>query len=319
MHPFMLALLAPALLAASPIPHYHVVHGWPLLPAGRVLGPCSGVAVGMRGEVYVLQRGSKGGSDAKTLQPIDEAVVEVFDGASGKLLREWGAGLFVMPHGISIGAAGHVWITDTALQQVFEFTADGTLLRTLGERGVAGADTSHFNRPTDVAPLADGDFYVSDGYGNSRVLRFAADGRLLLQWGSAGSGPGQFAIPHALAIGPSSDLYVADRSNDRVQRFSPDGRFLGAWTEKALGRPFGIAALPGGRFAVLDGGNTPATVPDHGGVAIVDAQGRVLARFGRVGNYDGQFQVGHDIAADRRGTLYVVDITGRRVQKFVPG
>lgn len=301
--------------AAVPAPHYAVVHGWPILPEGRVLGPCSGVAVNGRGEVFVLHRGNRG-TDAKALKPVAEPVVEVFDGSSGKLLREWGAGRFVIPHGISIGADGHVWITDTGSNQIFEFTAEGTLLRTLGEHGVAGADATHFDRPTDVAPLADGSFYVADGYGNSRVAKFAADGKLLFQWGTRGTGPGQFNIPHALAVDGAGRVYVADRVNDRVQVFDGAGRYLTEWKSSAIGRPFGLALLPGNRIAILDGGANPDKVPDHDGVTIARLNGREIDHFGRLGNQDGQFWIAHDIAADRAGNLYVVDIAGQRVQKF---
>lgn len=314
-----LAILAPLLLAATataPAPRYAVVHGWPILPPGRVLGPCSGVAVSGRGEVFVLHRGNRG-TDARAMAAVKEPVVEVFDAASGRLLREWGAGLFVVPHGISIGPDGHVWITDTGSNQVFEFTPDGTLLRTLGERGVAGADATHFDRPTDVAPLADGSFYVADGYGNSRVMKFTADGTLLFQWGSRGAGPGQFDIPHALAIDAGHRVYVADRANGRVQLFDAKGRYLAQWKSPAIGRPFGLALLPGKRIAILDGGANPDKVPDHDGVTIAGLDGREIAHFGRIGNQDGQFWIAHDIAADRAGNLYIVDIAGQRVQKFV--
>jgi DNA-binding beta-propeller fold protein YncE len=313
-----LAALAPLLLASTaPATHYRVVHGWPVLPDNRVLGPCSGVAVNGKGEVLVLHRGNRG-TDAKALTPVNEPVVEVFDAVSGKLKREWGAGLFVVPHGISIGPDDHVWITDTGANQVFEFAPDGTLLRTLGERGMAGADATHFDRPTDVAPLADGSFYVADGYGNSRIAKFAANGRLLFQWGTRGTGPGQFNIPHALAVDARGRVYVADRVNDRVQVFEGDGRYLTEWKSAAIGRPFGLALLPGGRIAILDGGSNPDKVPDHDGVTIAALDGREIAHFGRMGNQDGQFWIAHDIAADRAGNLYVVDIAGQRVQKFVP-
>lgn len=308
-------LLAPLLLAAAaPAPHYRVVHGWPVLPANRVLGPCSGVAV--RGnEVFVLHRGNRG-TDAKALTLVREPVVEVFDARTGKLLREWGADRFVIPHGISIGANGHVWITDTGSNEVFEFTPDGKPLRTLGEHGVAGGDATHFDRPTDVAPLADGGFYIADGYGNSRVARFSADGKLLFQWGTRGTGPGQFNIPHALAVDARGRVYVADRVNDRVQVFDGTGRYLSEWKSPAIGRPFGLALLSGGRIAILDGGSNPDKVPDHDGVMIATLDGRPVEHFGRIGNQDGQFWIAHDIAADAAGNLYVVDIAGQRVQKF---
>ncbi|HWU95807.1 MAG TPA: peptidyl-alpha-hydroxyglycine alpha-amidating lyase family protein, partial [Sphingomonas sp.] len=299
MRNFGLAALAPLLLAsAAPAPRYAVVHGWPILPEGRVLGPCSGVAVTGKGEVLVLHRGNRG-TDAKGLAPVKEPVVEVFDGATGKLKREWGAGLFVVPHGISVGPGDHVWITDTGTSQVFEFTPDGALLRTLGERGVPGADATHFDRPTDVAPMPDGSFYVADGYGNSRVAKFAADGRLIFQWGTRGTGPGQFNIPHALAVDGKGRVFVADRVNDRVQVFDGTSHYLTEWKSPAIGRPFGLALLPGSRIAILDGGANPDKVPDHDGVTIATLDGRPVGHFGRMGNQDGQFWIAHDIAADR--------------------
>ncbi len=316
LHVAAFALPLTLLLAAAPAErHYAVVHGWPLLPEGRVLGPCSGVAVNSRGEVLVFHRG-RPGADPKAM--IAEPVLELFDGKTGKLLREWGASIFVAPHGLTIDARDHVWLTDTALNQVFEFDAEGKLLRTLGERGVAGADAAHFDRPTDVAVLADGSFYVSDGYGNSRVMKFAADGSFQFEWGSRGTGPGQFNIPHALAIDAQGRVYVADRINDRVQLFTPEGKYLAEWKSEGIGRPYGLAMLPGGRMAIADGGTLPKSGPDHDGVAVVSLDGKLIERFGRIGPYDGQFRTAHDIAADKTGNLYVVDAAGQRVQKFTP-
>lgn len=313
-----LAALPFATGAAAQKAHpYAVVHGWPTLPEGRVLGPAAGVAVDSKGAVFVFHRATRGKRPGAPGDVIAEPTIAVFDGASGRLLREWGAGRFVTPHGLTIDARDHVWLTDTGLNQIFEFDAAGTLLLTLGERGIAGRDAAHFDRPTDVAVLGDGSFLVSDGYGNTRVMHFAADGRFLSQWGAPGSGPGQLDLPHALAVDAAGHVYVADRGNARVQVFDADGRFLAGWRSPEIGRPFGLALLGGDRLAIADGGDLPADGgPDHDGVAITDLRGRVLERFGRFGNQDGQFRIAHDIAADRRGNLYVVDVTGQRVQKF---
>jgi peptidylamidoglycolate lyase len=118
----------------------------------------------------------------------------------GKSNCRWPENLFAMPHGLTIDAHDNVWLTDVALQQVYKFSPEGQLLLTLGERGVAGADLAHFNRPTAVAVAGDGSPYVSDGYNNSRVMKFSADGKFLFQWGTKGSGPGQFDLPHWVAI-----------------------------------------------------------------------------------------------------------------------
>ena len=223
-----------------------------------------------------------------------------------------------MPHGLTIDSRDNVWVTDVALHQVQKFSPEGKLLLTIGERGVPGADATHFNRPTDVAVLADGSFYVSDGYRNARIAKFAADGRFLMQWGRPGKDAGAFDIPHGIAVDAAGRIYVADRENDRVQVFDGDGRFLAQWRSAAMGRPYSLALLPDGRIAVADGGEQPEFGPDRSGVAILERDGRVAARFGRYGTGDGEFAMAHEIAADAAGNLYVVDITGRRVQKFRP-
>lgn len=310
----------PLLFAALPAsaqtgPGYSVVHGWPTMPEGRVLGPAAGVGVNSaKGEVYVFHRVARAGGR----EPIKQPTVAVFDAATGKLLREWGEGVFLNPHGLSIAPNGNVWLTDTKLNQVFEYTPDGKQLRVLGEKGVAGKDAAHFDQPTDVAVMPDGSFYVSDGYGNTRVIKFAADGKFLMQWGEPGTGPGQFNTPHAVVPDGKGKVYVADRYNDRVQVFDEAGKFLAQWKSAQLGRPFGLALLPGNRLAVVDGGEQPPTGPDHDGVSVVDTSGKVIERFSRIGLQDGQLWVAHDIAADTKGTLYVVDVFGQRVQKFVP-
>ena len=115
--------------------------------------------------------------------------------------------------------SNNVWLTDVGLHQVFKFTASGELLLTLGTARESGNDSSHFNLPTDVAVLPGGDFYISDGYANTRVLKFSAAGEFLFQWGAPGSGPGQFRLPHGIALDQVGRVYVADRSDSRIQVF----------------------------------------------------------------------------------------------------
>lgn len=313
-----IALLAVAPARAQTPSAYRVVHGWPVLPEGRILGSAAGVGVNSKGEVLVFHRAGRTWSEPLPLDAIKAPTVAVFDAATGRFLREWGAGAFAMPHGLSVDAQDNVWLTDVALQQVFKFSPDGTLLMTLGERGVAGADAGHFNRPTDVAVLPDGSFLVSDGYRNTRVAKFAADGRFLSQWGRPGRGEGQFNTPHAIAVDAKGQVYVADRQNDRVQVFDGEGRFLRQLKGPEAGRPYSVAVLADGGVAIADGGEQPASGPDRSGVAILDAEGRVRQRLGRFGNQDGQFRMAHDLAVDANGALYVVDIIGQRVQKFEP-
>lgn len=296
---------------------YHVVHGWPELPEGRVLGSAAGVAVNGKDEVFVFHRAGRTWSEPLPTDPITASTIAVFDGQTGRLLREIGAGVFAMPHGISVDRDGNLWATDVALHQVIKLATDGRVLMTLGTRGEPEDDGRHFNRPTQVGFAADGTILVADGYRNTRIARFSADGRFLGQWGTPGKGPGQFNTPHGIAIDAAGKVYVADRNNDRVQVFSPEGQLLAIWASPQIGRPYGIALLGPDRFGIADGGEQPTSGPDRSALVIVDGTGRVIERIGRYGNQDGQFRMAHHLASDRHGAIYVVDITGQRVQKFV--
>ncbi|MCI0446507.1 peptidyl-alpha-hydroxyglycine alpha-amidating lyase family protein, partial [bacterium] len=195
--------------------HYQVIHGWPQLPENSILDEASAVAVDSEGNVFVLQRGGRKWPDNDILDKtlIEVSTIFIFDGRTGALLKKWGEKLFALPHSLTIDSKDNVWVADVALHQVFKFSHDGKLLLTLGESGISGDDTSHFNRPSDVAIAPDGSFYVSDGYGNSRVLKFSADGKFLFQWGKKGKAAGEFDLPHGIALDTAGHVYVVDRQN----------------------------------------------------------------------------------------------------------
>jgi DNA-binding beta-propeller fold protein YncE len=157
---------------------YSVVHGWPLLPIGRVMGRASGVEVDSHNHVFVFHSAKREWSEPFPQEPVEAPTVVVFDGETGKLIAEWGENLFVMPHGLSIDTADNVWLTDVGRHQVLKFSHDGELLLTLGEERVPGKDQSHFNLPTDVAVVDDGGFYVSDGYDLSGAVTDRSTGNL---------------------------------------------------------------------------------------------------------------------------------------------
>ena len=186
------------------------------MPAGWKMGRVSAVAVNAAGEVYAFHRG-----------PSADPVI-VFD-AQGRYLRSWGRGVFEVPHGLRIDPGGNVWTTDAGTHQVQKFTPQGQLLLTLGKRGQAGDTRETFNKPTDLAFAPNGDFYVSDGYGNRRVVKFSADGKYLLQWGRPGTAPGEFDVPHSVALDSKGNVYVSDRENNRIQIFTGEGKFLRQW------------------------------------------------------------------------------------------
>ncbi|MGH9672185.1 MAG: peptidyl-alpha-hydroxyglycine alpha-amidating lyase family protein [Bryobacteraceae bacterium] len=187
------------------------------MPDGWKFGRVSSVAVDAKEEVYVFHRGPKA-------DPI-----VVFD-AKGKYLRSWGRGMFGNAHGMRVDRDGNVWVTDNGAHQVMKFTRDGKLLLTLGVKGKAGTDEKTFNRPTDIAFAPAGEFYVSDGYGNSRVVKFSSDGKYITAWGKRGAGPGEFNTPHSIGIDSKGRVYVSDRENNRIQIFDADGKFLRQWT-----------------------------------------------------------------------------------------
>jgi sugar lactone lactonase YvrE len=219
--------------------------------------------------------------------------VIMFDSA-GRFITSWGEGVFSgFVHGMTIAPDGNVWIADSGLHEVTAHSLGGELLRTFGDREFP-APTFYgrpFNMPTGVAFASNGDFYVSDGYGNRRVHRFSADGSLLSSWGEAGSGPGQFAIVHFIAIDDCDRVYVADRENDRVQIFEADGSFIAAWTD--FRRPSDLAF---GRDAIYVGGAD--------GLSIWTKERKLLARWDRDEPYQGAFNI-HGVWIDGEENIYL--------------
>jgi peptidylamidoglycolate lyase len=294
---------APA--AGNPAQTYQVVHGWPSLPDGFAFGQIPGVAIDSHGHVFIFQRA--------------DPPVMYLDPDSGEILGSWGSGQFEQPHGLRVDAADNVWATDCLRHQVFKFSHDGKLLLTLGQKGVPGNDSSHFNMPTDVAFDSHGNVFIADGYGNSRVVKYSLEGRFIQAWGTPGQGPVQFNTPHSLTVDSEDRLYVADRGNARIQVFDPAMNFLFEWKSKELGRPWGITAGPDGYLYVVDGGDMNPAPPDRGRVLKLDRKGNILAKWGHFGSYDGQFYWAHAVDVARNGDVYVSDVhLGMRIQKFRP-
>jgi DNA-binding beta-propeller fold protein YncE len=294
---------------------YEANDRWAKLPAGWSWPEVVGVAVDRRERVFVFNRG--------------EHPVVIFD-RDGNFQGSWGEGMFGRPHGIFIGPDDSVYCSDDMGHAVRKFTPDGKLLLSLGTPGVP-ADTGAtsldyrtivragppFHYPTNLALSPTGEMYVSDGYGNARVHKFSPDGRLLLSWGTPGSGPGQFHLPHGIAIARNGTVFVADRENSRIQLFSPDGSFMAEWTDVA--RPCQVFIDPAGDVCVAELGfragqwpGSPAPQPDAPGgrLSIFDRQGRLKARWGGGRNpcAPGDFFAPHGICVDSRGDIYVGEV-----------
>ena len=250
---------------------------------------------------------------------IRRPTVARLDARTGAVRSTWGGHRFSVPHGLAVAPDGTVWLTDVGLHQVFAVDAAGRSRLVLGERGVAGSDRAHFDMPTDVAVARDGSVYVSDGYGNGRVVKLSRRGHFLRAWGTKGSAPGQFDTPHGIAVDARGRVYVADRGNARVQVFDGRGRLLDVWDGAEYGRPWAVRVGPDGLVYLVDGGDQRSTPPDRSRILVCTPDGTVLEVLGSYGTKPGQFVWPHAIAVGRDGALYVGEVsTTKRVQKLVP-
>ncbi len=279
---------------------YKVVPNWLQLPEGWVLGDAAGVAADSENRVYVFHRGAGGlfkrGRGAPPLLCFD---------SHGTLLSSWSETTFGRPHMVKCDVEDNVWLIDDGAHVIYKFSPQGELLFTLGTKDVPGEDGTHFNQPTDIAFGPQGEMYVSDGYGNKRIAKLDAEGGFLLQWGSEGQDPGQFALPHGLTLDSSGLVYVADRENWRVQVFDPDGEFITQWTH--IGRPFEVVYVLDGFIWVCDG--------SEGWVTKVSLSGEVIGFLHAPGEGPGQLSHAHDIAFSPNTDIIVGQLDGR-VQKF---
>jgi DNA-binding beta-propeller fold protein YncE len=278
---------------------YELIRDFLKLPPGQSFGMVSRVATDAQDRVYVFQR--------------KDPPIVVFD-RDGNYLGAWGSGEVTDPHGLKI-VGDTAYTTDRTDSVAKSFTLDGKPLMEVGQRGVhsdtgcegppwlAVRAAGPFNHPTEMIAHPNGDIYVTDGYRNSRVHRFTRDGRLVASWGTPGSGPGQFHLPHSIAFDDSGTLYVADRANKRIQLFTPEGKYLGEWT--GMGGPNDISRGKDGNFYIAEQEDTgnPAYV------TVRDPQGKVLARMAS--------RHVHGVGVDSRGDIYAGLTQDRSVDKFV--
>ena len=206
----------------------------------------SSVAAAADGTIYALQRGSKA-------DPI------IAFAPSGKVLRSWGRGLFKTPHSIRVDPEGHVWTVDAESSMIYEFSNTGQMLLSISVGGQPANAKSNFQGTTDIAFAPNGNLFISDGYLNARILEYSSKGKLIRQWGTAGTGPGQFHLPHAIAVAPDGTIYVADRENGRIQRFNQLGKYIGEWGN--LGKTFSLKFALGELWIGTQPRNQPNGAP----------------------------------------------------------
>ncbi|MEX2260379.1 MAG: peptidyl-alpha-hydroxyglycine alpha-amidating lyase family protein [Bryobacteraceae bacterium] len=268
------------------------------MPEGWKFGRVSAVATDSAGQVYVFQRGKKA-------DPI-----VVFD-PKGKYLRSWGKGMFGNPHGMRVDPDNNVWVTDNGDHQVMKFTNEGQLLLTLGIKGKPATDEKTFNRPTDIAFAPTGEVYISDGYGNSRVVKFSRSGQYLTAWGKRGTGPGEFNTPHSIAVDSKGSVYVSDRENNRIQVFDAKGKFLRQWSH--LGATQNIFITPKDEMWII-------THRDNiENITYDTLAGRIMRIDPATGKILGAMESpGHWIHASKTREIFIGSLTGN-VFRWYPG
>lgn len=298
---------------------YDVDPSWPRLPADVHLAAVPGIAVDHRDNVWIYTR--------------TNPTVQVF-APDGRYLFGWRDDRpKAAAHFLRIDREGNVWMADVGLHVVRKLSSEGKPLLTLGTEGEAGEDPRHFNKPTDMAFAPNGDIFVSDGYGNSRVVHFDRRGRFIKAWGRLGTALGEFSNPHSIACDSKGRLYVADRNNVRVQVFNLNGRVLDVWQNVLV--PWGIWISPKDDLWVC--GSSPMSWRDDPKYPCAplgcppkdqlfmkfNREGRVLLHWTIPKGEDDHEKPGdlnwvHSIALDSRGNVYLGDIIGKRVQKFMP-
>lgn len=298
-------------------PWYKVDPDWPQKPADFTWEAVPGVAVDAKDQVWVFTRSTP--------------PIQVYS-SDGKLIRSWGDDTIKTAHHLKIDDDGNIWVADIGLHIVRKFDPQGKVLMTIGTPGESGNDETHFDKPTDMAIAANGDIFIADGYGNNRIVHCDADGKFVKAWGSLGTGPDQFSLPHAIAIDSKGRLYVADRNNVRVMIYSQDGELLDRWNDMIV--PWGFWVTKNDEIWVCGASPMPWRVDEKYPTAPLSCPpkdqiimkltptGRLLQLWTIPKGEDEKEQPGdvnwlHAIAEDSQGNIYLGDIIGKRAQKFV--
>ena len=283
-------------MASAEGARWDISNSWGRLPLWWKFGNASDLATDSQGRVFVLDRGTR--------------PILVFD-RDGGFISAWGEGLFRYPHGLYIDSQDFVYVADSHTHLVWKFTLDGKMVRTWGEKDFPSPTFNGmpFNQPTGIAVGPSGCMYVSDGYGNTKVQKFAPDGTFLKSWGRSGTGPGEFSILHNLDVDEDERVYVCDRENSRVQIFDADGKYLTEWTDVVF--PTDIVVRDGLVY-VSEGGNYQKCMSSdrecQPGMSIFSRDGSVLSRW-RNGEQGCESMIeAHGLTVDSEGDVYLAQV-----------
>jgi streptogramin lyase len=301
---------------------YRSVENWAKMPQGRTWGSTAGVMIDPDGKsVWVAERCGSNTCAGSNLDPVLK-----FD-AAGNLVRSFGAGMFVFPHGIFVDRDGNVWVTDAQGKdgkghQVFKFSPDGKVLLVLGKPGAAGDGPDTFNAPSSVLVAPNGDIYVGDGHGgntNSRIVKFAKDGKFIKTWGKKGTAPGEFDTPHALAMDSRGRLFVGDRNNNRIQIFDQDGNYIDRWPQ--FSRPSGVYIDKNDVIYVADSESESVSKNHDGwkrGIRVGKvSDGSVTAFIPDPVEKATGSSAAEGVTADATGNIYGAEVGAKRLMKYV--
>jgi sugar lactone lactonase YvrE len=316
--------------ASKPLPNPNpkVIKNWGELPDGREWGSTAGVDIDpIDGHIWAYDRCGANTCEGSNVDPIVK-----LDRHSGKLLKSFGGGLIVFPHGIHVDKEGNVWITDgqrskdgTKGHQVLKFSPDGEVLMRIGKAGVGGSGPGELNMPNDVITNDKGEIFIADGHdgqndhppegSTGRILKFTKDGKFIKEWGTLGTQRGEFRTPHALAFDSQGRLFVADRGNHRIQIFDQDGNFLAEWTQ--FSRVSGLFIKDDTLYAI-DSESSPRRHPWKTGVRIGTVkEDKVTAFIPPHDNGQVNGAAGEGIAVDADGNVYAAE--GPLSRRFAGG
>ncbi len=306
-------------------PNQYRMLDWGLqLPEGRKLGAPIGVEIDHSdgNTLWIYERCGADTCAGSSLDPVMKL------DADGKVIANFGGGLVNWPHGFYVDREGNPWVTDGRAgngkgHTVIKFSPDGKVLMTLGKPGQAGAAPGMFDTPSDVITAPNGDIFVADGHGvlqghqtNDRIVKLSRDGTFIMAWGKHGSAPGEFDVPHSLAMDSAGRLYVADRSNSRIQIFDQQGKFVAEW--KQFGRPSSVYIDKNDNIYVADSQSDDKTNPGFKqGTRIGSVKDGKVAAF--IPLTDPAIGSAEELAADDQGDIFAgfTAVNKTAVRKFV--
>jgi len=317
-------------LASAQANPYEMVPGtWAELPNGRNWGSTSTVYYGGDGTIWAAERCGANGNcmDTPDIDPVMQIAKD------GTILKTFGKGMMVWPHGIHVDYEGNVWIADGrgdeevgVGHQVHKFSPDGELLMSLGQAGKAGSGKYEFDQPCDVLVAPNGDIFVADGHHrrgqegpNNRVVKYNSKGEYIMEFGGLGAEFGEMNEPHGLAMDSQGRLFVADRYNDRVQIFTQDGEFINSWRQ--FGRPSGVYIDNNDILYVGDSESNSGGTRNPGwdrGIRIGSAKTGWVTAFIPDPDKTTRFNVAEGVTADGEGNVYGAEVEVGGLKKYIP-